>query len=165
MSQIEFGDPRLPSRFWNKVEPTDNGCWLWTAYIGPGGYGVFNFNGPSRVAHRIAYEVLVGPVPEGMECDHLCRVRHCVNPAHLEAVTSRENTIRGDAGLWRKNICAAMTHCVHGHPFDEENTWIRNWRGHRQCRTCAKKATRDWRDRERAAGRWPPRPRYQGQPT
>lgn len=126
-------------RFFAKVHTTST-CWLWTAYTNPDGYGQFGeTHGQGRLAHRWAYEHLVGPIPAGMQLDHLCRVRHCVNPSHLEPVTQRENLMRGE-GVTTKN--AAKTHCVHGHPFDEANTYA--WRGRRACRTC-----RDARNRRR----------------
>jgi hypothetical protein len=82
------------ARFWAKVEKTD-GCWFWRARIIATGYGSFSLDGRKVMAHRFAYELLVGPIPEDLELDHLCRVRHCVNPAHLEPVTHRENILRG----------------------------------------------------------------------
>src|ERR1044071_9710556 len=97
-------DPRLPDRFWSKVQPCPmSGCWLWCATIRANGYGVFGFRSQkkkqSRAAHRVSFETLVGTVSKGLEIDHLCRVRSCVNPAHLEAVTKQENIRRGNAGL------------------------------------------------------------------
>ena len=89
------GDDR--SRFMAKVDTTaPGGCWLWTAHRNADGYGVFRFDGQMGGAHRFAYRLLVGPVPEGMELDHLCRVRHCVNPDHLEVVTHAENVRRAE---------------------------------------------------------------------
>lgn len=82
-------------RFWAKVDKTDS-CWLWTASVNQLGYGRFRVDNTTRVtAHRYAYETLVGPIPDGQELDHLCRVRSCVNPAHLEPVSHRENVLRG----------------------------------------------------------------------
>jgi len=83
-------------RFWARVDKAaPGGCWIWTGAVEGKGYGAPSINGVKRPAHRLAYEDLVGPVPEGLHLDHLCRVRRCVNPAHLEPVTSRENTLRG----------------------------------------------------------------------
>ena len=81
-------------RFWAKVQKTDT-CWLWTAYRLPSGYGQFGLNGKMVYAHRWSYEQVHGPIPKGMHIDHLCRVKHCVNPDHLEVVTCRENAMRG----------------------------------------------------------------------
>ena len=96
-----MNDPRLPQRFWNKVKLGPGGCWLWTASLkGPGyntgrGYASFYWAGKGQSGHRVAYEVLVGTIPDGLQVDHLCRVRRCVNPEHLEPVTHRENVRRG----------------------------------------------------------------------
>lgn len=120
----------LVDRFWPKVDASGD-CWEWTAAKTHDGYG---FIGQSRrgsgkvYAHRFAYEQLVGPVPVGMQLDHLCRVRHCVNPDHLEPVTNRENARRGSK--------ARRTHCTNGHPFSEANTYRSPQRGTRTCRQC-----------------------------
>lgn len=133
-------------RFATKWEPhpteMHNGhpCWDWKGGKMPLGYG--NFLGPrGKVmgAHRAAYELYVGPIPAGMSLDHLCRRPSCVNPSHLEVVTHRENVLRGEA-ITAKN--AKKTHCLRGHPFDEENTRIRKYanRKGRACKTCDKAA-------------------------
>lgn len=89
----EFGDSRLPERFWAKAFERE-GCWLWCGTMF-GGYGQYSHEGKTRKAHRRSYEALVGPIPEGLALDHLCRNPSCVNPAHLEPVTWRENVYRG----------------------------------------------------------------------
>jgi hypothetical protein len=137
-------DRRPPEeRFWAKVEKTET-CWLWRAALRGGGYGTWNNNG----AHRVAYELLVGPIPEGLHLDHLCRVRNCVNPAHLEPVTVGENLRRG-VGASAKN--AVKTHCPNGHAYSEENTYW--YRGARQCLACrtaisARRAAKQKAERE-----------------
>lgn len=120
-------------RFWAKVDKFgQNGCWLWTAALDPAGYGRFKEAGRGglvRLAHRIAYQLVVGPIPTGLQLDHLCRVRRCVNPAHLEPVTSAENTRRGIHHNSNK------THCLLGHAYTAENTYTTP-RGSRECRIC-----------------------------
>jgi hypothetical protein len=119
-------------RFFAKVEKTDT-CWLWTGAKNQDGYGRFRLDGRKVQAHRFAYELLVDPIPEGLELDHTCRVRHCVRPDHLEPVTHRENIVRGvGVGKWN----ARKTHCKHGHPFDAENTYINVRLNRRSCRAC-----------------------------
>lgn len=134
-----------PERFWEKVEKTDT-CWLWVAATNSKGYGQFVMMNPKRLvpAHRWAYESLVGPIPEGLTIDHLCRVHNCVNPAHLEAVTMRENVLRGDTVSGR---ASRQTHCAQGHPFDEENT--KYTPRQRRCRTCKRLQQRQRRTRLR----------------
>lgn len=86
-------------RFWSKVEKTDT-CWLWRGFTTKKGYGHFALGRGYKQAHRHSYELLVGKIPSHLQIDHLCRVRNCVNPDHLEPVTSRENALRG--WLYRK---------------------------------------------------------------
>lgn len=123
--------PRLPRAelFWTKVDKAD-GCWLWRGSIGKNGYGYF-CRGPKRLAHRYAYELLVGIIPYGLTLDHLCRNTGCVNPGHLEAVTIRENTLRGEGP---SAVNAKKTHCPRGHEYNSENTYL--YRGHRHCKRC-----------------------------
>ena len=135
-------------RFWSKVDASGD-CWLWTASTSRLGYGEFRLGGRIRKAHRVAYEMLVGLIPDDLEIDHLCRVRHCVNPDHMEPVTHRVNVLRG-ASLSAAN--ARKAHCKRGHPFDEENThiWVRPNGGQmRQCRACDRNRPR--RERRSAA--------------
>jgi hypothetical protein len=106
-------------------------CWNWTGKIQHGGYGIFFFIDTQIVAHRVAYMLLVGPIPEDKTIDHLCRNRKCVNPAHLEPVSIAENVMRGE-GICALN--AKKTHCKRGHAFTEENTYMNG--GKRFCRAC-----------------------------
>jgi hypothetical protein len=135
---VLFGDARLPLRFWTKVDVDEAGCWLWGASVDLGGYARFHIGRPSAgtarmaSAHRVAYSSLVGPIPEGLQLDHLCRVRHCVNPKHLEPVTHRENVLRG-AGVAAGY--ARRTHCRHGHVLVGRNV-ISRPDGGRRCRAC-----------------------------
>lgn len=119
------------------------GCWIYTGGINSRGYGVVWGDGRSLVAHRVSYEHHVGPIPEGMHLDHLCRVRSCVAPTHLEPVTPRENLMRSPIAPAALN--AAKTHCRNGHLFDEANTTI--WSGERICRTCARDKAQRYRTR------------------
>lgn len=143
---MNFLDTRLPKRFWNKVTPEPNsGCWLWIGTSGRCGYGRFHKTGQrvNVMSHRFAYEALVGPIPDGLQLDHLCRTPACVNPAHLEPVTPKENTLRGESFAARNAI--AM-HCQKGHEFTPDNTLVRP-SGWRECRICARSAAARFRKR------------------
>jgi hypothetical protein len=122
-------------RFMQYVVPEPNsGCWLWLGgHIG-NGYGNFYLSGKRLLAHRVSYELHVGQIPGGLTLDHLCRVRSCVNPRHLEPVTFRENLMRGE-GACAKH--ARKTHCPEGHKYD-----VITSRGHRACRLCQNAANR-----------------------
>ena len=124
---------RVPAvdRFMSKVEISD-GCWLWTGALTKSGYAVFQFEDYPWRGHRWSYTHFVGPIPDGLVLDHLCRVRRCVRPEHLEAVTLAENIRRGEAGLHERS----KTHCPQGHAYDEYNT--HRYKGTRRCRTCIK---------------------------
>lgn len=130
----------LPERLLTRREITDSGCWLSTyKSINPGGYRKITVGDRHLLVHRAAYELWVRPIPDGLTIDHLCRQPRCFNPAHLQAVTMRENLIRGH-GTWASNV--RKTHCPQGHPYDEANTY-RNPSGSRVYREC--KRARDAR--------------------
>jgi hypothetical protein len=128
----------------NKDAP--GGCWLWTASLCHNGYGRFYWNGKQGRAHRAAYELSVGPIPDGLEIDHLCSVRACVNPDHLEAVTGRVNLLRA-RGLATDEV--RETHCAHGHEFTPETTSYRSDRKSRGriCRVCRREVNPRYRER------------------
>lgn len=132
---MNFLDSRLPPNFWVKVIPEPNsGCWLWLAAVDWDGYGQF-WDKEKRLnkrSHRFAYEVEFGEIPDGLQIDHLCRTRNCCNPLHLEAVTPKVNTLRGES-IQAKN--AQKTHCVKGHEFTEDNLLVCKL-PFRVCRTC-----------------------------
>lgn len=129
----------LPKRIAARVEPEPmSGCWLWTGELHRG-YGTLELNKRRWRAHRLVYELLVGPVPEGLELDHLCRNKACVSPWHLEAVTHWENCERAkearNAGI--RAVAATITHCPQGHEYTEATTYIRPSNGWRSCKTCS----------------------------
>ena len=154
-SVIRVPKTRPPvERFLAKFEIAESGCWIWTAGRNSDGYGTFNDGVRRGVgAHRFAYLHYVGPIPEGLELDHLCRVRSCVNPDHLEAVTHAENIRRGESP---SALCALRRHCVNGHEFSPENTYTSK-RGGRECRICKRDYMRAykpiWRAKQKALGK------------
>lgn len=153
----------IEQRFWSKVErgaPDD--CWPWAEGLTAGGYGKFSGpRGATMLAHRYGYELVVGPIGEGLNLDHLCHTRvresctdvavcphrKCVNPRHLEPVTMGDNLQRGNT-FQRAN--SEKTHCPADHEFDEANTQV-NPRGERQCRACRREQARASRARKKAA--------------
>lgn len=136
------------------IPEPNSGCWLWIGYAKPAGPSKWQARNPygyysRKPAHRLAYELHKGPVPEGLVIDHLCRNTLCVNPAHLEAVTTQENTRRGEA---QSVINGRKTHCIHGHELTPDNTRLkRKGRGHeRVCRTCHKRHLVEYKLRRKA---------------
>ncbi|MCG5460806.1 HNH endonuclease [Micromonospora sp. MED01] len=136
-------------RIKRQIVVDDKGCWIWQGRVDSSGYGDLRLKStPSktRIAHRISYEVFVARIPAGLQIDHLCRVRACVNPKHLEPVTPRENTLRSPIAL--ASLAAQQATCKRGHAFDEKNTiWRRE--GGRACRTCKRDRLREFRERQR----------------
>ena len=124
-------------RFWSKVRRDQFGCLVWRGAMASNGYGHFRLKDKVWQAHRLAWEWAHGPVPDGLTLDHLCRNRACVKVQHLELVTMRENILRGNG---RAAHHARKTHCLHGHPFDDANTYVRYWgkRTERACRICGR---------------------------
>lgn len=153
-----FGDPRLPDRFWSKVQVEPNDCWLWTASLDKCGYGKFGLSGRMAKAHRVAYLELVQLIDSALELDHICHStdrscsggttclhRRCVNPAHLEPVSHYENG--------RRSVPAQITQCVNGHPYTPDNTYLRpsGKHGQRDCRACIRDRVRRYTQRRKAA--------------
>lgn len=123
--------PTLDERFWSKVDATGP-CWEWTAHVGRAGYGQIHLEGRTALAHRVAYQLLVGSIPDGLQLDHLCRNTKCVNPDHLEPVPGRVNILRS-AGPSAQH--AIKTHCPQGHPYSQGNLHVTK-SGQRKCRAC-----------------------------
>lgn len=152
--------PQIPlaNRLWTKVDkvgpvpehrPELGPCWQWTASTTAGGYGQIRTGGaagPMRYAHRVAYEFTVGPIPDGLQIDHLCRNRSCVNPGHLEPVDNRENSLRGQSFA---ALNARKTHCPKGHEYSQENTVLDTNTGSRKCRICTRKRDSAYREVKR----------------
>lgn len=139
---------RALDRFFRFVVFDPSGCWLWTGARDKDGYALFKFQGRMRRAQRWVWQFLNGPIPEGLHTDHLCRTHPCVCPDHIEPVTPLENVMRG---LGPAAINSRKTHCVHGHPFDEENTYREN--GRRRCRVCLRERSRKWQQQHPEYGR------------
>lgn len=137
---------RLYSRL---VADPETGCLLWTGHLDDSGYGRISVDGKQQRAHIAAWELDNGPVPEGLLLDHVkargCAYRHCANIAHLEPVTWRENTLRGESFA---AVNAVKTHCPHGHEYDLLNTY-RKTDGGRDCRACNREAVRRYKARLR----------------
>lgn len=131
----------LRERVLSRLAITPSGCLLWTGATTAGGYGAVSVDGKIEYVHRLMYRWFIGPIPDGYQIDHLCRVRPCASPADLEAVTQLTNIMRGEAVTV---VNAAKTHCDSGHEFTEANTYYRPDRTGRQCRACR-------RDRKRAS--------------
>lgn len=141
----------VDKRFWSKVKMTDT-CWIWLAADNGLGYGMFRHEGRYHLAYRFAYERLVGPIPKGLVIDHLCRNPACVRPEHLEPVTQRVNTLRGNAPSARQ---ARQTHCKRGHELDPYAAGRK-----RQCVACRRlRARLKYAAKKASAGPRPPRVR------
>lgn len=122
---------KLPKHIKNKIDFTDS-CWLWTGTL-YNGYGNTSYMGKSSLAHRATFSIIKGEISNNLVIDHLCRNRNCVNPEHLEAVTPRENILRGASP---SAIYAKRTHCNKGHKFNRTNTLVREDNNSRRCKIC-----------------------------
>lgn len=125
------------------VPDEDTGCWLWTGHVKKNGYGSMAIKDrgawKTKVAHRLWFEVAVGPIPAGLDLDHLCRNRRCVNPDHLEPVTRSENLKRSPSMARQNN----KAHCPLGHAYSGTNS-----RGQRICHPCQAETQRRYRNRK-----------------
>lgn len=130
----------VKERLAEKYSVNGSGCWVWHATLHPGGYGKMYFNGKVCLAHRISYEVYVGPIPEGLCIDHLCRNRACVNPEHLEPVTHHVNNMRGHFGTTKV--------CPKGHEYSGDNLVYTKY-GSRNCRQCSRLSGERTRERNK----------------
>ena len=143
----------MKRNLWKKIERRENphpefidgDCWEWTGTKANRGYGSIHHNGrDGYLPHRLSYELLVGPIPDGLVLDHLCKNRCCVRPSHLEPVTNRVNILRGE-GIAAQNFF--KTHCLKGHPFDVSNTKIRKDNS-RACRKCERERLQKFRENQ-----------------
>ncbi|MGN7160856.1 HNH endonuclease signature motif containing protein [Sphingomonas sp. SAFR-052] len=123
-------------------------CWVWTGGISRQGYGRVKVRGRDYKAHRFSWETFKGPIPDNLTIDHLCKNKACVNPDHLEPVTSRENILRSDGA---SAVNARKTHCNAGHPFSGDNLYM--LRGNRICRECGRVSARNYQRRKRGAAK------------
>jgi hypothetical protein len=127
----------------------DNGCWLWQKTMGMDGYSRITIAGKIQSLHRVMYIHAKGKIPAGLVIDHLCRVRHCINPDHLEAVTSGENVMRGIGPTARNK---QKTHCIRGHELIAKNLAVSELKkGHRICKICIMIRYRKYQERNKNA--------------
>jgi hypothetical protein len=142
-------NPATPDTIFSRITVDEStGCWNWTQALDSHGYGVLGYRYRVEKAHRFAYEIFVGPIPEGLTLDHLCRNTRCVNPEHLEPVTQGENVLRG-VGFAAVN--ARKTHCIHGHPLEGDNLGLQGPNGtYRYCLTCRRITERAYNARRPA---------------
>ena len=143
-----MGKSRPPiERLMEKVQKVDSGCWEWTHYLEKSGYAKLWVDRRAVMAHRFSYEYHVGPIPDGLQIDHLCRNRACVNPEHLEPVTPSENVRRGTNAEAAAARGARTTHCPKGHLYDDENTYVTS--AGRACWACKRASRREHYERNR----------------
>lgn len=139
----------LPRHLRRRIQITETGCWIATGSASHGPYQSVSINNCSVLVHRFVYEVLVGPIPAGLTIDHLCRVKWCCNPAHLEPVTIRVNVLRSDG---TSAVNARRTRCKHGHPLSGDNLYVRPDGKGRQCIACQRRRERAHAAKRRGEG-------------
>lgn len=147
--------PNTLEKILDQIVIEDNGCYVFSGPKDDGGYGRVGYKRRLVRVHRLLYEELVGPVPEGLELDRLCRNHACANPDHLEPVTHKENMARGlVAAVWEAT--RQKTHCKYGHAYDDGNRYSYfssdGQRTYRGCRICRSRAMREYRQRQRTKG-------------
>lgn len=132
----------------NIMPVTESGCWIWTRYCRPDGYGeIVDLRGRKRLLHRLFYEHYRGPIPRGLTLDHLCRVRCCVNPHHLEPVTIGENVLRGESTSAKHR---RKTHCINGHELQGDNLIrVRTRPRTRICKICKQTREKAWHQKRK----------------
>ncbi len=136
----------LPQRFWDKVTFSPGDCWEWTGSLRDG-YGRFKINGVYYQAHRVMYKDTYGPIPKGLQLDHLCRTRNCVHPLHLEIVAQQTNILQGISPIANQ---ARQTHCLNGHELKGDNLYYSPKRPTiRQCKPCTIARSAEQRRRKR----------------
>ena len=134
MSKVNYRGT-VVERFWRRIEPEPNsGCWLWIGATNGNGYAKLSVNGRMNEAHRVSYEMFVGKIPIGLDIDHLCRIRSCVNPNHLRILTRQQNVM---CGQHPNVIRSRANRCLRGHTFDYVDP-----RGHKRCRECRRQRDR-----------------------
>lgn len=145
MKTVEINDSSMPSRFWSRVSVSDDGCWLWSGALGRDGYGKFSMGpGGCIPVHRAVLLMIGISIPRDLVVDHICRVRNCVNPAHLQIVDRRENAL---SGVGPSAINAARTKCKRGHDLSGDNVRPRrgrNGRTWRACKACESMSAEEW---------------------
>jgi len=136
LTKFQASLPNLPRHMLRRISEGPGNCWILrgSAKHHPYGYQSVSINNSSVLAHRFAYETLVGPIPEGLQIDHLCKVTSCVNPEHMEAVTGEVNVARSNC---TSAVNSRKTHCKYGHELSGSNLYIRPDNGKRQCKACA----------------------------
>lgn len=139
-------DSRLAKKVLSRIEAkveriAETGCWIWTGFLSPKGYALIRIRTRLFLAHRVTYTLHVKPIPETLDMDHLCRVRCCVNPHHVEPVTPSQNTRRSPIHL--SAITKQFTHCPQGHEYSQENTFM-SPSGTRRCRACCREYSRQY---------------------
>ena len=143
INMIEF-EPKHVAKFFSKIKKVDN-CWIWMGYKNKDGYGRFAIKNTKIYAHRFSYELFKQDISKILEIDHLCRNRKCVNPQHLEAVTHKENIMRGSSFSAKNKI---KNNCPQGHQYNKENTYRNPFTRKRFCRICNKLAQRKFKQNE-----------------